>query len=381
MMRLVFTLTAALILTACSEAPAPEQPPAAGTAETTAAPGANPADVPLTNSPVAGVTLKEIESNGITMRIAEAGTPNGRTVLFAHGFPESWYSWRHQLKGLSALGFHVVAPDMRGYGGTDKPEDVEDYNIFELAADMVGILDALGVDQAHMVGHDWGAPVASHTVLTYPDRFKSLTLMSVPYGPRSEYPPLDAMREFAGENFQYMVYHNEPGGVAEAEYEANTRDFLSRLYLSPDSPRAEPEVTDPRRAAGGWIPRLGAPLGLPDWLTQEDLDYYVAEFEASGFRGGVNYYRTLNINWTMTGELDNFTITQPTLFIAGEQDLVISGANADDIRARMAPLVPNLEDVVLIPRIGHWVQQEAAAQTNGRMAQFLISVESALSGG
>ncbi len=378
MMRLVITLTAALVLSACSDAPAPEQPAEENPAAATTSPAANAGDVPLTNSPVAGVTLKEIESNGITMRIAEAGTPNGRTVLFAHGFPESWYSWRHQLEGLSALGFHVVAPDMRGYGGTDKPEDVEAYNLFELAADMVGILDALGVDKAHMVGHDWGAPVASHTVLTYPDRFKSLTLMSVPYGPRSEQPPLDAMRQFAGENFQYMVYHNEPGGVAEAEYDANPRAFLSRLYLSPDSPREAPEVTDPRRAAGGWIPRLGAPKGLPDWLTQADLDYYVAEFEASGFRGGVNYYRTLNLNWEMTGDLDSYTITQPTFFIAGELDLVINGASADDIRARMSPLVPNLGDVVLIPGVGHWVQQEAAAQTNGRLAQFLLSVESSL---
>ncbi len=328
-------------------------------------------------SPVAGVTLREIESNGIRMRIAEAGSPNGRTVLFAHGFPESWFSWRHQLTSLSALGFHVVAPDMRGYGGTDKPEAVEAYNIFELAADMVGILDALGVEKAHMVGHDWGAPVASHTVLTYPDRFKSLTLMSVPYGPRSEYPPVDAMRAAAGENFQYMVYHNEPGGVAEAEYDANTREFISRLYLSPDSPREAPEVTDPKRSAGGWVPRLGAPQGLPDWLTQAELDYYVSEFERTGFRGGVNYYRNINTNWQMTGALENFTITQPTLFIAGDLDLVINGATAEQLRARMSPLMPNLKDVVLIPGIGHWVQQEASAETNGRLAQFLTSIESA----
>ena len=325
-----------------------------------------------TETPVAGVSLRYIESNGIRMRIAEAG--DGPVVLLAHGFPESWYSWRHQLTALAAAGFHAVAPDMRGYGHTDAPAEVEAYNINELAADMVGILDALGADHAHMVGHDWGSPVASHTVVSYPQRFKSLALMSVPYRPRSPISPMQAMQQRFGDNFFYILYHNEPGGVAEAEYDNGARDFLSRIYLSPDSPRQAPDVTNPKRAAGGWIPRLGEPLQLPDWLEQADLDYYVSEFQRAGFRGGVNYYRNIERNWELTAHLANPVISVPVLFLAGTHDMVIAGASAEQIRAGMAPVVSNLTNVTLIPDIGHWVQQEAPTETNEALISFLKDI-------
>jgi len=325
------------------------------------------------NPPVEGIKLSFIESNGITMRIAEAG--EGPVVLFAHGFPESWFSWRHQLKALAAAGYRAVAPDMRGYGLTSAPADPAAYVLDTLAADMVGVLDALGAEQAHMVGHDWGSPVASHTVVKYPQRFKSLTLMSVPYGPRSPVSPLQAMRERSGENFFYMVYHNEPGGVAEAEYDANTRTFLRRIYQSPDAKRQPPEVTDPKRSAGGWVPRMGEPEDLPEWLSQAELDYYVSQFERSGFRGGVNYYRTFDMNWQASADIADPVIKVPVLFIAGEQDGVIGGANTEQLRAGMAPVVDDLRDVVLLPGIGHWVQQEAAADTNQAMQAFLAEVE------
>ncbi|NKC00760.1 MAG: alpha/beta fold hydrolase [Pseudomonadales bacterium] len=318
--------------------------------------------------PIDGISFRYVESNGITMRIAEAGT--GPTVLMAHGFPESWFSWRHQLKALAAAGFHAVAPDMRGYGLTSAPAEPEQYLLDILAADMVGILDALNVEQAHMAGHDWGSPVASHTVVRYPDRFKSLTLMSVPYGPRAPSPPMAGMKQRVGDNFFYMLYHNEPGGVAEAEYDANAREFLYSIYQSPTSPRKPPEITDPKRAAGGWLPRMGEPLGLPDWLSQAELDYYVGQFERSGFRGGVNYYRNFDGNWEASADITNPVIQVPTLFLAGEQDMVIGGANADQIRSRMGPMVPNLT-IKLIPNIGHWVQQEAATDTNSAFLDFL----------
>jgi len=318
---------------------------------------------------LAGVSLRTIESNGIEMRIAEMG--EGPVVLFAHGWPESWYSWRHQIAGLAAAGYKVVAPDMRGYGETDAPPLEEDYNIVTLAADMVGILDALGVEKATMVGHDWGAPVAAHSVLFHPERFNALVLMSVPYGGRGPSSPMAGMRAGFGDNFFYILYHNEPGGVAEAEYDGDPRGLLSRLYLSPDSPREAPTVTDPKRAAGGWIPRLGAAKGLPDWLAQEDLDYYVSQFENAGFRGGVNYYRNIERNWELTEDVEDQRIKVPTLFIAGEQDVVIGGATAEMLETRMGPVVPDLRGVVLFPGIGHWVQQEAPEETNAAMLEFL----------
>ena len=324
-------------------------------------------------SPVSGVNFRQITANGLNFRIAVAGD-SGPLLLFAHGWPESWYNWRHQMQYFSQRGYRVVAPDMRGYGSTDAPDAVEAYDIKTLAADMVGILDALGEERAIMVGHDWGSIVAWNTVLMYPDRFSGLIAMSVPYSGRPERSPLVSWREAFADNFYYILYHNEPEGVAEAEYDSNPYGLISRLYLSPDSPRHEPEVTDPRRTAGGWIPRLGEPLGLPDWLDQSDLDYVVSEFERSGFRGGVNYYRNFHRNWEITDDLQNARITVPTLFIAGEQDVVIAGANRGRLQGAMGRLVDDLREVILLPGIGHWVQQEAPSETNRVMLEFLESL-------
>ena len=316
-----------------------------------------------------GIQLSQIQANGITMRVAEAG--RGPLVLLLHGFPESWYSWRHQMRALAAAGYHVVAPDMRGYGRTDAPPEIEAYDALDLSGDVTGLLDALGEKTAVLVGHDWGAAVAWYSALLAPERFSALITMSVPWGPRSDTPPLVRLRQNFGDNFFYMLYHNEPGGVAEAEYDSDPRGFLSRIYLSPNSPREAPTVTDPKRSAGGWIPRLGAPMGLPEWLAEEDLDYYVSQFENAGFRGGVNYYRNLDRNWKLTEDLGQAQISVPTLFIAGTLDLVIGGADKAALEARMAPVIPDLRDVVLISEIGHWVQQEAPSETNAAMLKFL----------
>jgi len=322
-----------------------------------------------TPSPVQGVTFRMIESNGLNMRIAEMGD-TGPLVLLAHGWPESWYSWRYQFSALANAGYRVVAPDMRGYGETDAPAEVDDYDIEHLAADMVGILDALGEETAIMVGHDWGSIVAWHSVLMYPKRFTALIAMSVPYGGRPKQSPLTYWQEKFGENFFYILYHNEPG-LAEAEYDSDPRGLLSRLYVSPKSPREAPAITDKRRSAGGWIDRLGAPIGLPDWLAVDDLDYIVSQFEKAGFRGGVNYYRNFHRNWEITASLNSARIEIPTLFIAGEKDIVIARATAEELTKTMTRAVDDLRGVLLIPEIGHWVQQEAPEQTNAAMLEFL----------
>jgi len=321
-------------------------------------------------SPVAGVTFRFIETNGIQMRIAEMGD-EGPLVLLAHGWPESWYSWRHQIPALAEAGYRVVVPEMRGYGETDAPARVDDYDIVQLAADMVGVLDALGETTATIVGHDWGAVVAASTVLQYPDRFSSLVLMSVPHRERSENSPMAAMKARVGDNFFYILYHNEPGGVAEAEYDSDPRGLLSRLYLSPDSPREAPQITDPKRSAGGMIGRLGASKGLPDWLSQGDLDFYVAQFEQSGFRGGVNYYRNFQRNWEITEHLAAAKIEVPALFIAGEKDVVIGGATAEMLKGVMEPVMTDLRGIVIVPEVGHWIQQEDPAATNEALLSFL----------
>jgi pimeloyl-ACP methyl ester carboxylesterase len=325
-----------------------------------------------TPSPIAGVHFRMVETNGITLRVAEAG--EGPLIVLAHGWPESWYSWRHQIPVLAAAGYHVVAPDMRGYGKSDKPAAVEDYDIVHLAGDMVGLLDALGEEKAIIIGHDWGAVVAWNSVLLHPDRFSAMIAMSVPNGGRAQAAPLAGMRATFGDNFYYILYHQEPG-VAEAEYDADPRGILSRLYASPDTPRDPPTVTDPKRSAGGWIPRLGKPTELPSWLTQQDLDYIVSEFTEAGFRGGVNYYRNFDRNWQITPQLSGARIKAPVAVLAGTDDVVIRGANEEALRTQMGRVADDLRAVKLVPGAGHWIQQEKPQETNAFLLEFLAGLK------
>lgn len=362
---------AATALTACADRT--EQGAAAKSSTTASVPAGAPAGASATpaSAPSAART-RSVNANGIQMRIAEMGS--GPLVIFLHGFPESWYSWRHQLTALSAAGFHAVAPDLRGYGESAKPSAVEDYDIHHLTADVVGLIDALGEKTAVVVGHDWGAIVAWNCLLLHPSRFTGLVAMSVPYSGRPNRSPIESMRERYKDDFYYITYFQE-AGVAEAEFDANPRAILSRLYLSPDSPREAPEVTDPKRVAGGWTVRLGASKGLPPWLTQADLDYYVGEFTRSGFRGGINFYRNLHRNWETTRQLSGATISQPVLFIAGTKDGVIRGASAEQLTTSMRQVAQDLRGVTLIADAGHWVQQERPDETNAALIRFLAALK------
>ena len=236
---------------------------------------------------------------------------------------------------------------------------------------MVGILDALGETTASIVGHDWGAPVATYSALFYPERFTRLVIMSVPYNGRQDQNPMEGMKAAFQDNFFYILYHNEPNGVAEKEYDKDPSGLISRFYQSPDSPRKPPKITDSKRSAGGFLPRIGEAEGLPAWFSKEDLDYVVGQFEESGFRGGVNYYRNIERNWKLTEDLKDHNIKVPTLFLAGTQDMVIAGASKESLESTMKEVIPLLEEVILLPNIGHWVQQEAAEQTNSILIDFL----------
>jgi pimeloyl-ACP methyl ester carboxylesterase len=241
------------------------------------------------------VQTRLIANNGLRMRIAEAGKAGDPLVILAHGWPESWYSWRHQIDALAGAGFHVIAPDMRGYG---------------VAADMAGIVDEAGADQAVIVGHDWGSLVAWHAALLYPDRFRAVAALSVPYFGRPREAPTQIWKQRHGDRFYYILYHQEPG-VAEAEYDANPEGLLRMLFSSPDTPRHAPVITDQHKDAGGWIGRWGMPKALPQWLSDEDLEYYVGEFSRAGFRGGLNYYRNFDRNHELMENVD------PVVKIAG----------------------------------------------------------------
>jgi pimeloyl-ACP methyl ester carboxylesterase len=323
-----------------------------------------------TPTPVDGVHFRMIETNGIKLRVAEAGPADAPLVVLVHGWPESWYSWRHQIPAIAAAGYHVIAPDMRGYGGSDKPPAVEDYDVIDLAGDIVGLLDALGEEKAIIIGHDWGSIATWNAVQLYPDRFSAMIAMSVPNGGRGPASPLASMQSVYGDNFYYILYHQEPG-VAEAEYDADPRGILSRLYTSKDTPVDPPKVTDPKRSAGGWIPRLPTPKALPSWLTEKDLDYFVSEFTHAGFRGGVNYYRNFGRNWEITPQLTGARIKVPVAFLAGVDDIVIRGAKEDGLRTSMSRVADDLRAVTLVPGAGHWIQQEKPQETNAFILDFL----------
>ena len=333
--------------------------------------GAQPGSREMSES-VLGNRLHTVEVNSIQLRIAERG--EGPLVLFLHGWPESWYSWRHQLPAVAEAGYRAVAPDMRGYGHSSAPGDVEAYDIYDICADVVGLIDALGEEQAVVVGHDWGAIIAWNCALLEPERFSAVVNMSVPYSGRGQESLIRSLERANGDNFFYILYFQEPG-VAEKEFDADPRGLLSRLYTSPDTPREPPTITDPKRSAGGMIPRSGAPTELPDWLAAADLDYYVGEFTHAGFRGGINYYRNFHRNWELTPELDGAQVPQPSLFIAGEKDGVIRGADRERLQTLMATAVPHLQEVVVVPEVGHWVQQEAPDAVNDALLRFLAAQE------
>lgn len=318
------------------------------------------------------IPLKIAEIDGLTMRYAELG--EGPLVMFFHGWPESWYSWRHQLVALADAGYRVIAPDMPGYGKTGSFAATEDYNIVNITHHLVGLLNHIADDgensTAVLVGHDWGAAIAWYTVQLYPSRFTQLINMSVPFRGHAPRPPMEIYRERFGNKFFYQIYFQTPG-VAEAEFDNDPRGILSRLYCSPDTFRFAPAVSDKDASAGGWIDRLGEPKQLPEWLTEDDLNYYVEEFTEAGFHGGINYYRNIDRNWELMTPYANTNIDIPVLFIAGDKDMVIGKATREQLFDSMKSRVPNLQDVVLLPEIGHWVQQEAAEEVNELMLQFL----------
>ncbi|MBW2053425.1 MAG: alpha/beta hydrolase [Deltaproteobacteria bacterium] len=310
-----------------------------------------------------------VETNGIKMHIAEQG--EGPLVIMCHGFPEFWYSWRHQLPALAKAGFHAVAPDQRGYGQTDRPEPIEAYNILQLVGDIVGLVHALGEERAVIVGHDWGAPVAWNCALLRPDIFHKLILLSVPYSLRSwtHIRPIEGMKRMAGDHQFYIVYFQEPGKI-EKEMEENVREtMLKTLYsLSGDPP---PEKRwkflfgkDQKFTDTSYMPDV-----LPAWLTEHDVDVFTEEFSRTGFRGGVNWYRNLDRNWELTPFLSEAKIYQPSLFIAGELDGVITFSRTAFDNLESA--VPNLKQKILIPGAGHWVQQESPQQVNDLLIDFL----------
>ena len=310
-----------------------------------------------------------IDSNGIKMHIVEEG--EGPLVVLCHGFPELWYSWRHQITPLAEAGFHVVAPDQRGYGRTDKPVKIEAYNIFQLVGDVVGLVKALGEKRAIIVGHDWGAPVAWHCALLRPDIFYAVSLLSVPYMPRTWDPiaPTELMKVMQGDGLFYQSYFQEPGNaeaVMDEDVEKSLRMFLYSLAGDPPPEKRWRFIFEKSETI---LDSCSSPDSLPKWLTENDLSYFAEEFREAGFRGGLNWYRNIDGNWSQTAFLSEAKLLQPALFVAGEEDAVITmyREGFDNLEQ----VVPNLTRKVLLPGAGHWIQQERPRAVNELLIEFL----------
>jgi pimeloyl-ACP methyl ester carboxylesterase len=323
------------------------------------------------------VAHRTVETNGISMHLAEAGA--GPLVVLCHGFPESWYSWRHQLAAFAEAGFHAVAPDMRGYGQTDRPEEIDQYTLLHLVGDIVGLLDALGAAQAVIAGHDWGAPVAWHAALMRPDRFRGVIGLSVPFRPRGGVRPTTIMPQSEDAVF-YQLYFQTPG-VAEAEFEHDIRRFIrATLYsISGDMPHREPAAMMVPRPGGllaRWASEFVNPPTLPSWLTEADVDFYTGEFTRTGFRGGLNWYRNIDRNWELLAPFAGAQVTIPALYIAGDRDPVVAFPGMDRLIPNLASFVPQLRQTIMLPGCGHWTQQERAAEVNAAIIDFLRGLRS-----
>ncbi len=311
--------------------------------------------------------LEHFQVDDIRMRVASQG--QGPVVLFCHGWPESWYSWRHQMAAVAAAGYRAVAPDMRGYGGTDAPADPAKYTLLHLVGDMVGLLKALGVQQAVLVGHDWGAPVAWHAALLRPDLFPAVVGMSVPYAPPWRTDILGALEKQGIENF-YMQYFQAPG-VAEAEFERDVDASVRRIHFS-GSGDAPGEAGFGMLAPGaGFLDNTVDPQTLPDWMSDVDLAYYTGEFKRTGFRGGLNWYRCLRLNSELLAPWRGAAIQQPSMFIAGARDSVLRFPATQAQIARYDTSLPALRGCHILDGAGHWIQRERSAEVSALLLAFL----------
>jgi len=323
---------------------------------------------------MAGLTRRIVETNGIRMHVAEQG--EGPVVVLCHGFPESWYSWRHQLPALAKAGFRAVAPDMRGYGQTERPEAVELYSLLHLIGDMVGLLDALGAETAVIAGHGWGAPVAWHAALLRPDRFRGVIGLSVPFLPRGQVFPSRNPPQTNDALF-YQSYFQAPG-VAEAELEEDI-SFTIRSSLCSASAEALPQIT--RRDPGGhvcMVPRAGGilanranPPSLPSWLTECDVSFYAEQFARTGYRGGLNWYRNIERNWASLAPFEGARVMVPALYVVGDRDIVLAFRGMGDVVSGLLDNVPRLQRTAILPQCGHWTQQERPEEVNAAIIEFL----------
>jgi pimeloyl-ACP methyl ester carboxylesterase len=326
------------------------------------------------------VRVSDIALTDVTLRVYEAGDPSNPTIVLSHGFPELAHSWRHQLPALAAAGYHVIAPDQRGYGHSSAPRNVDAYGVQQLTGDLIQLIDRTGKDQAVLVGHDWGALIVWEAARLHPDRVRSVVGVSVPFVAWPA-PPTQLMKAVYTDRFFYILYFQQVG-PPEAELEADPRrsmaSFLHFASGAGMTGRTMPTELPPMEGTGFLDVVGGDPPPLPftgpegAWLTEQDLATYAAEFSHSGFFGPVSYYRNLDANYDVVKDLGAERLTMPSYFITGELD----GVNLMDPTGieRMQTMLPNFRGYTIVPGAGHWVQQEAPSAFNDALLGHLSTM-------
>ncbi|KAF3618431.1 putative bifunctional epoxide hydrolase 2-like [Capsicum annuum] len=306
---------------------------------------------------------KFVNVNGINMHVVEKG--KGPVVLFIHGFPELWYSWRHQISFMAEHGYRAVAPDLRGYGDTTgaPKEDPSNFNILRVVGDLVELVNIIAPeqDEVFVVGHDWGAIIAWYLCLFRPDKVKALVNMSVPFTPRNpNAKPVETFKATYGDDF-YIVRFQEPGDIEEDFAKVGTKRVLGKFLTY-------------RNPGPLYLPFDDSPVILPSWLSEKDIDYYASKYEKTGFTGGLNYYRSLDLNWELTAAWTGAKVKVPVRFIVGDLDLTYNAPGVKDYinNGGMKKDVPLLEKVVILENVGHFLQQEKSNEINKLIHDFFM---------
>lgn len=318
-----------------------------------------------------GVELVNVENGPITLQVAVAG--QGPLILCVHGWPELAYSWRHQVGHFAARGYRTAALDVRGYGGSSKPQEVADYTMRELTSDVAAIIDRLGGGKAIVFGHDWGAPISWTTALLYPDKVSAVALLSVPYVPLGGMSFIDMMQALYKDRFFYQLYF-QGEGAAEAEMQADLRSSLRKIYFawSGSAPAGLWAARKPPDAK--LLDGLIDPDSFPAWMSEHDLDVFVEAFRSGGLRGPLNRYRAQDIDYAESKELIGKPLQQPSCFIGGERDMARALIPGVDLYADPGIACADFRGSTILPGIGHWVQQEAPVETNAALGRFLATL-------
>ncbi len=325
--------------------------------------------------------FKFIDTNGITLRAAVEG--EGPLIIMVHGCPESWFSWRRQIPVIAEAGYKVVAIDVRGYGGSDKPHAIEEYTLKKIGADIVGIIDFFEEDQAILIGHDWGGPIVWYTSLLNENRISAVAGLSVPYFPQREVSPLDAFEVIYKDKFFYQLYFQKEG-VAESEFEPDLRKYLESTYFSIDARGMKKQFENPLNAMNKgrnakYLDDVVEFESYPDWINTDEMNYLINEFENSGMRGPLNRYRAQRIDFEELKDFRDKKLKQPAALMVGSLDPVNffigdGYKDTEHLKEVFEPVYENLIKTELINDVGHWTQQEAPEEVNRFLLDFLKQI-------